>query len=85
MQGDLAMREYNVMGAAVACAPFNPEGSVRALEGSRIGQYLYVTSFINILRVKAEAHSKLYPTAFDSNGLSQIRTFRYTTFGCFIL
>lgn len=74
-QGRDAAVKHGVYGAAVGCAPFDPQASVAQLESTRVGQVLYVPSFMNILLAKAAAHIKLYPSAFDPDSLSKIKTF----------
>ncbi|KAG5189110.1 Alpha/Beta hydrolase protein [Tribonema minus] len=77
-QGQRAAREHGVAGAAVACAPFNPAASVEMLERTRMGQLLYVPSFVNVLRGKAEAHLRMHPRAIEdveAAAIPRIRTF----------
>jgi predicted alpha/beta-fold hydrolase len=76
MQGERAVTEYGVWGAALTCVPFQPKACVTQLEKTKIGQMLYIPSFMNILLDKAAAHSKLHPERLPAETFAGIKTFR---------
>jgi predicted alpha/beta-fold hydrolase len=76
IQGEKAVTEYGVWGAALTCVPFEPKACVTQLEKTKIGQMLYIPSFMNILLDKAAAHSKLHPERLPAETFAGIKTFR---------